>query len=1015
MVEATTKKIIIIIVCLLVLVVMVWVFLTLRGFGVDVRDIFFPGRKTIFRYYACSLAICTKGSDWLEEEGHRICLDNDTVTRECNLWCHDLCVDEFGDCPKGECCGPKYYLNLSLDTKVDFWGNYEKYLWGTGALSKIYLYKTDIYDIDDKLHKNEDLPPLVEREGFPSSEVILGGDWYRFITYETMGFVPPTVITVYHGGVGFLYDDTDTHKDEAIGMGDIFLDKIESREKFGCYETTVPGVDRDSGFYTCKFVGDLKMWTEKMGDERGDVWINTTVPTDYWFNIDCTSPIKEGRCYQKITPGNTAEYTIRIDNHLRTGAKFQLTREWSPDTLPDPNCKFLKDGNEIVELEVDDGDSQDFILSCEPTVTESYEIYITADVPGYFPETTSVFLDMVDYSFWVDPESLDPIPWDRTKKLWAHIKNELGDTADFTLSVSTEATDGGTLKCTFLNGKTTYGLTLDDTEQGMAEISCEGGSGTSEDVGEYRITITASDGEIPKTEIRTLELQECVGEVEIVLPSGVKSGNSFDLKITGVEGCSGKTVYFAATYPELVLTQCSGTNWNDDGSECSVEVTANTPGSYTFYALLDIDGLDTDEDGNPYESGEISDSNIEITVDAPAYIGDAENEDRCEFDNGAVCGFLRDQWAGMCDICANGLFTHVENCKSCVDPQTCREADGFQSSASNICCVYDKDYYSNGPESDVDGKSSVPCFTTDTETWDQNLKSEDFWFWGYIDNPRNILTQYHSYTYLEWEDCGSVEDCYGGSDAPSALQDLSSQNLECTSGHCSVETTNGIPNVYQYNSWIFIRISPESRPVYGVYGSPNFGDCPGSSLRIFLHKKTGEWIYAGTIMDNNFIRPSGWAWTNIDSMLIGLWGGIHSCTHLYYVGLLTRGEDDPFCLDRPDNVDSDYDYYRIVDDGKTCYWGVDCPYWSPDYNDGWKAYGGKSTGVGPLKENECSCSGGNCGRGWCEKTVGDNRFCYYEVACANGGWRNGLLDERKMEKCDSGEQCRSSLEGCVAV
>ena len=94
------------------------------------KDIFPKDKETLVRYYACSLAICTHGCNWLDPDspgygGHSICLDNDTFTHECKLWCHKVCRNRFGSCSNpGDCCGPQHNLSVSLKGKPLFRGCY---------------------------------------------------------------------------------------------------------------------------------------------------------------------------------------------------------------------------------------------------------------------------------------------------------------------------------------------------------------------------------------------------------------------------------------------------------------------------------------------------------------------------------------------------------------------------------------------------------------------------------------------------------------------------------------------------------------------------------------------------------------------------------------------------------------------------------------------------------------------------------------------------------------------------
>jgi len=295
------------------------------------------------------------------------------------------------------------------------------------------------------------------------------------------------------------------------------------------------------------------------------------------------------------------------------------------------------------------------------------------------------------------------------------------------------------------------------------------------------------------------------------------------------------------------------------------------------------------------------------------------------------------------------------------------------------------------------GPGDVPCFSTDTQN-DDATKTEDIYWHGDVSKPKNLFDDlswttwdgskhnvHNPYTYFGDEKCGDKEDCYGGSDAPGPMQDMANY-VECADsawGKACKFTGDGHGIVpYYSSSWEFIRIAPagEYRPVYGIMGSTY-----AATYRIFLHNKDDEWVYAGSISDSQVIRPTGWSWEDIDSMLIGHWNP-KSYGYIYYIGLLAKGEvkdgswiNVPYCTDGYNLIVDDY--FRIVDDGKRCYWNVDCAI----DGSGWAvlppAPDTGNTGVGAF--GECDCSSGTCGNGYCEY----EGFCYHNVKCANGGWR----------------------------
>ena len=213
---------------------------------------------------------------------------------------------------------------------------------------------------------------------------------------------------------------------------------------------------------------------------------------------------------------------------------------------------------------------------------------------------------------------------------------------------------------------------------------------------------------------------------------------------------------------------------------------------------------------------------------------------------------------------------------------------------------------------------------------------------------------------------------------------------------------------YYYSSWLYIKISETSRPVYGLLITKENSYPPlYGYYEVFLHKKSeNRWIHIEgdeqTFGGERRIifRPSGWAWSDIDAILI-TYEDDQSEGPLNYVALLTTSEewdermDGPisFCMEGVDQNSNDY--FRIVDNGITCYWNLSCPH--AGY--GWK-YSRPTTVTGIL--GECKCSSGDCGLGYCERTTSwGKRYCIYGVRCMNGGWRfEGIKECKAGETCD---------------
>jgi len=281
--------------------------------------------------------------------------------------------------------------------------------------------------------------------------------------------------------------------------------------------------------------------------------------------------------------------------------------------------------------------------------------------------------------------------------------------------------------------------------------------------------------------------------------------------------------------------------------------------------------------------------------------------------------------------------------------------------------------------------SPVPCLSPDTYT---NKDQNEYFQWDGVDDARNVLVR-------ELDGNERVATIHNG-------------------------------------GWLMIKISDTSRPVYGVIlhvlKEKDGCDPPGSPVisegngEILLHNssgwfKVGEFTILVPISEDKkrkefFFTPSGeWAWKDIDTIKIvntdswvrcSEWGHeTHkdSSIKVNYIGLLTKDGTTPFC------TEGSGDYHRVVDNGKICYWGLDCPrnggygwtyertYESPEI------HGGKSFATGIL--GECKCSSGDCGLGYCERTLDSKRYCIYGVRCMNGGWRfEGIKECRAGETCD---------------
>lgn len=988
------------------------------------KDIFPKDKETLVRYYACSLAICTHGCDWLDQDGHRICLDNDTFTHECNLQCEDVCR-EFGNCGDTDdtirCCGPTYNLSVSLGGKVllkcyvpRMWLPVIGYLTGGQAGSDIYNF--EYIDSDgargfetfyNKLVKNEGLPQIIKTPKVVG-ETILGQDCIKNVNhcggpcsiYDLKNFYPGQMRTEKGDKIVGSQDPlgvpADYWLENGAGIGQIFLDDTEAYEKYGCSgDCNVYSSPTRFGFDQCLFRGEINIWSDWKNNDCADVRFNSTISGDWGFTIECTAPIDPPPdwCKQKIILGETADYTIRITNNLGTGAKFKLGLSYTPEGT-NPNCKFWKDApdEDIHEIFVNNyGETEQFHMSCKPNKAGTYKISVSATA-GAKGGKTEVELVTSDFTWTVEPgeDGKDkPIGRGLDRSYTIMIQNKIGEATDFQLEVNTETISGIDVDklCTFdANDDVTYTLeNIPDDGSDFTRITCNRDHDTNVH-GEYEITIRASGGGVTKDpKIRHLTILECSGDIKIEFVQAghstdtVTSGEDFYVEATGLSGCQNNEVNISVVYPDLVITHCGASGW--DGNVCGDEQTKNasTPGNYTVYAFID-----KDKDGKTDGEGE-SDT-ATLTINAPSM-----DDSTCDTNGG--CSFSMDEWwcwngilsssTHICDYCVchatwpwGGCgWWRADNCGIVgadgsitydLDPQSDR-----CFSPSNLCCKSDSNEYSNGP--------GISCLSPDTNTYNDRTIN---WWYGGVDNSRNVLVKDYTYATFKYRECSNNEDCRGGSGAPNSL---SSATCNIITKRCKL--SDSLPT---YTSWLYIRISETSRPIYGlVLRGLNDNIC--GEFLVFLHNESKGWfnIGGGDLNQWKWFYPSGkWSWDGIDSLLIVQaddcsWvnpPGYKPYFSLDYIGLLTKDGPPlrtPFCTEGNEN-----DYYRIVDDGKTCYWNLNCP----TSGGGWTTDKPASTGVGAF--GECDCLSGTCGEGYCEKEYGGNKFCYYNVQCANGGWRN---------------------------
>lgn len=1078
-------------------------------------------KEVLVRYYACSLALCTHGCD--SDVVDKICLYGEDPSQECiedpnsaYKSCQDFC-DDWG--VTGNLCGTDYVLSVPLQKEAYLKGCTKFYMFSSGGEEEIiyttYHYETEIEKIVKKLNENG-FPSLVGRSG---SEILSS----NCLTKGLFNFAP-----------GFLYE-----KSEAIGdykgLGSIIMEVMEDENVymiFGC----VPKLGQCQGFSSCKFHGQLKIWSNKKGStDCVDVKATTSIviPSSFDINVErsegkeeCGGVYKGDEKCERINIGDTAEFDVTITHDYDTSLPFTLAIEsYSPnddqDLGCDPPCSLKFNPNPII---VDSGIPGTSKLTFDDIKqeAETYTIRIIANKPdGYDTQPDIVTLKVVNIEVSLSPEEKPVVVQPGIEGTFTlKIVNHIDEDIEFTLSyVGPEA-------CTCTDweddpiGTNTLAVAAGTSEPGTIKCS-------SDEVGEHKIAITATGGGFDKkSNYATLKVTECdaSGIRLSISPNPVKSGETVTLTASGLDGCIGEEVIFTAYQNDLgfKIDFCPITEALGRG--CNKELTANTPGTYDIYAI--IEGIASTE----------TPKTLTIEVDSPKVIGYTDKPGKpCTFDYqpGWRCGV----WAlGICDYC-NVITPSNCACPRCCDPQTCKGL-----TPSNLCCICGSGSYSNGPP-------GASCLSPDTKTKKELTKN--IWYWD-VKFPRDLLVSDNIYATwsITWGNrfstiigndlCDEKSDCDGGNGAPDELD-----TAECSIVNRKCRLTKGFDDK-KYRGWEFIRISHDSRPVYGlqIEGWPDLrtpnNPCTGSDedceyyitqyeceditgefhpeygctwdgydvnidsqMDVYLHEKSGEWIHVQTLKFEDFgtknkfyIRPpvEQRVWTNIDAILLTNIGSDE--VEVDYVGLLTKGEDIPYCTDgdyectgtphqcihwydKPNEctkagckVDSQYicpgelhdcywvdfcvddddgpkpcditnfptktecekycqnngheweymtsDYYRIVDNGEKCYWGLECPKTRSSGWVDWKETPGKwgeSSGVGPFGECKCDSDLGHCDEGYCITSLSltDGRFlCYYNVVCANGGWRNPSDGQPHlaMQVCNPEQVC-DPYNGCV--
>ena len=981
------KKLLQIIIVFILIVLIVIAFYPYIAEMLDLYNPLLEGKYKLVRYYACSLAICTKGCG--KTEVGNICVDYDAVKRECKDGgtCQDICDDQFGGSSEpGEFCGENYKINLPLENKVRLKGVYKVKDWiGTEekempapmglfiepirkitgmiwAVLRGHYFAEVHYIIKHIIHKNE--------PDFPEPSEIIEDDCMKIDGAR------------YYLGV--------IHKDTIKpGAGCILVLPTQASEKFKCF-----GYDNDEGYDECEFIGNLDIWSFENPDKEGcaDVIIRDAgepFTGGFLLWVDSEEDIKD----EKTIPVDlTDEFVVYIRNDLGYDSWFGLKLISPPE---EAGCSL-----DETQLSIPNGGTDGVILTCSPTkyTDEYYAIEIKA-WDGSISKIVYAKVRTGRFNVYVNEESVKEsvsIIVGSEETFDVTVENDLGrDDVAFSLNIN--SFPDSNVNCNFDDTSTDETtVTVDDGEIATTTMRCKPTNAAKDKT--YDVIVTAEYDVLKDDDIGIkitvpecdpgdllLKFRNSNGDISVTNP--LYSGDTFTLRATGFEGCDKLKGYFSVYEEGFKVDDCTlgGPNWN----VCDLIVTANSPDTYTFYAFVDVD-----DDG-------ITDASIskDLTInagspDANGYVANG----KCTFwiEHVVVFPFL-DTWNNICRDWPD-LGTSAERCKAedndCLDPQTCRDR-----SAASVCCLDDKVCYCNGPDCDTDtGRSDVPCFSTDTET--DRDSSEDFWWEGISGNrARNALVSDDKYAVFDCFLChchpATNDDCKIPDTEP--LSEIYSATCvdfgQGIAGQCEIqayrEELGGLIG-FSYDMWEVIRIAPIGSGGRNVYGIRIDGKFSGDGeVIVFIHNSTG-WIrlsggyYTPTSTESTkIIRPlNKWSWEGVDAILITLRLDLgHDSVRfdVDYIGLLTKGSDVPFCTDPVDIDVPDLEYYRVVDDGKTCYWDIDCD------TEGYGYDSVKSMGVGPLNEFKCDCSSGTCGEGYCQDIV--HGIDYYNVRCAHGGWR----------------------------
>jgi hypothetical protein len=585
----------------------------------DISGIFPGGKEMLVRYYACSLALCTKGCPNDENEDHvvnKICLETDITSKEyeCEKWCYSYCDNPPSDWGAsdlrgygpGEICGKGYYIEVPLEQDVILKGCYEFDSARTVTeIQELIQYK-----------KIEDLPGL--------DEIMSGWDDYQSTsTFITPHMRPGTILKT----------DTKDQYDSLVidygaAYGQIMLDPNEAYEIFGC--VILKDMCQNYGvnsFTVCLFRTNLKIWTcyREWGDDLngGYVFINSSTPEPATFKLKVEPCEGKYTCAsdhpcERIRLGEDACFDVEVTNDLGTDSNFDLiisscdldggSCEGILGCDLDDKCRESFDPNPV---SVKRAENKTSTLEFKPNEKGEYTIWVTADpTAAYSLEAAVVKLQVVDFGvklYGRDQTAKKCTEEPCKENEYGSWDVEIDNQFDFDekFNLYSHCIGPGSCSCVFKPSSTV--TVAKRTRPIVGDLEC-----WSSTPGEYSVSVTAKSTTYPDMERDsnswTLKVVKCFGNILLELDrSEVAFGQSFDARAYNLSDCNKERVWFAIDNTENTVGYCD--DWDDAGSECTASIEVEdidkfSLGSHTLYVLIELTGdNDYDDDGESASAG----------------------------------------------------------------------------------------------------------------------------------------------------------------------------------------------------------------------------------------------------------------------------------------------------------------------------------------------------------------------------------------------------------------------------